>query len=184
LKQEFDYQRKKYQLLPISVHNWKFSRLRPAHFPTIRLAQLAQLIQRSVHLFSKIIEIENISDIKFLFNIELSGYWLDHYRLDTPSVTRPKTLGNDMLQLIIVNTIVPFLFAYGEHQNQEKLRQRAFDFLAQIHAEKNHIIEGWQAIGIENQSAAETQSLIELKTQYCDHKRCTHCSIGHYLLTH
>lgn len=184
LKQEFDYQRKKYQLLPIPVLSWKFARLRPANFPTIRLAQLAQLVYRSVHLFSKILELETLEDLHLLFQVEAKGYWLDHYRFDTPSVSRPKSLGNDTFESIVVNTIAPFLFAYGEYRSEEKLRQRALDFLEITAAEKNHIIEGWQTLGIDPQTAAQTQSLLELKTQYCEVKRCTACSIGHFIMTH
>ncbi len=184
LKQEYVYQRKKYQLSPISVLSWKFARLRPANFPTIRLAQLAQLVHRSVHLFSKVLELERLEDLGALFDITVTGYWLDHYRFDTPSVTRPKSFGEEAAALIVVNTIVPFLFAYGETRHEEKLRQRALDFLEILAAEKNHIIEGWQTLGVEPQTAAQTQSLIELKKQYCDMKRCTACSLGHFIMTH
>lgn len=184
LKQEYDYQRKKYQLSPIAVLSWKFARLRPANFPTIRLAQLAQLVYGSVHLFSTILELEHLEDLRTLFQIAVSGYWLDHYRFDTPSVPRPKSLGEDTFTLLVINTIVPFLFAYGETRHEEKLRQRALDFLELLAAEKNHIIESWQTLGFESQMAAQTQSLIELKTQYCDSKRCTACSLGHFIMTH
>lgn len=183
LKQEFDYQQKKYALCPIPVLSWKFARLRPANFPTIRLAQLAQLVQRSVHLFSKILELERIDDLRTLFQVEAAGYWLDHYRFDTPSVARTKSLGEDTFQLIVINTIAPFLFAYSAYRKEEHLRQRALDFLEMTTAEKNNIIENWQTLGIEYQTTAQTQSLIELKTQYCEAKRCTACSFGHFILT-
>ncbi len=182
LKKEYQFLKHKHNLKPIATVAWKFSRLRPANFPTVRLAQLARLIHQSSHLFSKIIDIQEITDIEKLFNVEVSDYWLTHYVLDTPSVSRAKRLGKETIELIIINVVVPFLFYYGKSRQDDKYIHRAFDFLRQIKPESNTITEGWHNLGIPLESAHRTQSLIHLKNEYCDKKRCLECAIGHAVI--
>lgn len=182
LKKEYGFLKYKHQLTPISKVAWKFSRLRPAGFPTIRLAQLAQLIHKSSHLFSKVIDIESITDVENLFCVEVTDYWQSHYVFDTPSVSRPKILGSDAIHLILINVVVPFLFHYGKVKQEEKYIRKAFDFLEQIKPEKNVITEGWKNLGVALESAHRTQALIHLKNEYCDKKRCLECAIGNAVL--
>jgi Protein of unknown function (DUF2851) len=182
LKKEYQFLKHKHNLKPIATVAWKFSRLRPANFPTIRLAQLARLIHQSSNLFSKVIDIQYITDIEKLFNVEVSDYWLTHYVLDTPSVLRTKRLGKETIELIIINVIVPFLFYYGKYRQEEKYIHRAFEFLRQIKPENNTITEGWHALGVPLESAHRTQSLIHLKNEYCDKKRCLECAIGNSVM--
>ena len=182
LTKEHAFLSHKHQLTPIETVAWKFSKLRPNNFPTIRLAQLASLVHQSSHLFSKVLESHSIDNIKALFDVKISAYWDDHYTFDTPSVLRPKTIGDDALNLIIINTIVPFLFYYGKMKKEETYKDRAFAFLEQLKPEPNNITEGWQRLGLEPKSAYNSQALIQLKNKYCDKKRCLECSIGNAIV--
>ncbi len=182
LKKEYQFLKHKHHLTSIATVAWKFARLRPANFPTIRIAQLARLIHQSSHLFSKIIEIETVTDIKKLFDVEVNDYWLSHYVFDTPSVSRRKSLGTDAIHSIVINVLVPFLFYYGKMRHDEKYVTRAFNFLQEIKPENNTITEGWKNLGVPLESAHRTQSLIHLKNNYCDKKRCLDCGIGNSIL--
>jgi hypothetical protein len=182
LTKEHAFLSHKHQLTPIETVAWKFSKLRPNNFPTIRLAQLAGLVHQSSHLFSKVLESDSIEAIKNLFDVKISAYWHDHYTFDTPSVLRPKTIGDDALNLIIINTIVPFLFYYGKLKKEEIYKDRAFAFLEQLKPESNNITEGWQRLGLEPKSAYNSQALIQLKNKYCDKKKCLQCAIGNAIV--
>ena len=163
-------------------HLWKFLRLRPVNFPTIRIAQFAHLIYQSSHLFSKIIEAEKYTDIHKLMNAEVSDYWLTHYTFDKSSTKKSKALGTDAIHTIIINTIVPFLFVYGKANNDEKYTERALKFLEQTTGESNSIIAGWKQLEMSVKTAYSTQALLQLKNEYCNKKKCLNCPIGNYLL--
>jgi Protein of unknown function (DUF2851) len=182
LKKEHAFLSHKHKLKPINGTAWKFSRMRPAAFPTIRLAQLADLVHQSSHLFSKVLDIETITDIENLFSVKTSPYWTNHYVFDTPSVTTKKTMGKDTIDLIIINTIVPFLFHYGKTRKEDRFKDRAFQFLDDLKPENNSITEGWKNLGEMPKSAFQTQALIHLKKEYCDKKRCLACAIGNTIL--
>jgi hypothetical protein len=156
--------------------------MRPGNFPTIRLAQLAILIQLSSHLFSKILETEKIADIKKLLAVTANDYWHYHYTFDEPSAFKKKKLGTEMINNIFINTIVPMLFSYGLYHNEQKYKDRALVWLEDISAELNSITQGFGKLSIENNSAYQSQSLIEMKNEYCNQKRCLECSIGNSIL--
>lgn len=181
LQREYLFLTRKYNLKPIHnpVH---FLRMRPRNFPTIRLSQLAALIQNSAHLFSKVLEIENLSELKKLFDVTANDYWHYHYKLDEASSFKKKTIGKDMIDNVIINTIVPVLFAYGLYHKEEKYKSKAILWLEELPAEINSITKGFAALNHSNQSAFDSQSLIELKTQYCDGRHCLQCAIGNALL--
>ncbi len=179
LKKEYLFLQKKHNLsAPVSKAAWKFSRMRPQSFPTIRLAQLAALVHRSSHLFSKIITPMPISDLKALFEVEVSEYWHTHYMFDTPSVFSEKSFGKDAIDLLLINVIAPFLFFYGKSRKVDTVKDDALELLDNLKAEKNVITEGYQKLGLDIQNAARSQSLIQLKTEYCDKKQCVNCAIG------
>lgn len=181
LRREYEFLKKKYDLKPIysPVH---FLRMRPGNFPTIRLAQLAALVQNSAHLFSKILETAKISDIKKLFSVTANDYWHYHYSLDEPSSFKKKTVGQNMIDNIIINTVIPMLFAYGLHHKEEKFKTKAILWLEEISAEVNSITKGFSQLQLDNKTAFDSQAFIELKTQYCDQKLCLKCSVGNSLL--
>jgi len=182
LKKEYHFLKTKYKLEPIDKVNWKFMRLRPANFPTIRIAQFAQLIFQSAHLFSKILEAKNAEALEKLFKIEPSEYWKTHYTFDNDSEEKPKRLGKTAIHLFIINTIAPFLFVYGTQKAETAFQDKALALLESLKPEKNSIINGWKELGVMPESAAQTQSLLQLKNEYCNKKRCLECSVGATIL--
>lgn len=181
LKKEYEFYKTKYDLKPIASAVF-FLRMRPGNFPTIRLAQLAMLIFDSARLFSKIKEATSVNEIKKWFDITANDYWHYHYRFDDSSLFRKKKLGASMTNNVMINTIIPMLFAYGGYHNEERYRQKALRWLAEISSENNSITKGFQKLGIENKNAFDSQALLELKKEYCDKKRCLDCSVGNALL--
>ena len=159
-------------------HLWKFLRLRPANFPTIRIAQYSALINRSELLLSKIVEEKDPKKILEFFDVQASAYWDTHFRFNQPAGTQPKKLGDESKNNLIINTVVPFLFIYGERNNKIYLKQRALDLLETLPPESNSIIKRWEETGIAARNAFDTQALIQLKNVYCDHKKCLYCYLG------
>jgi len=179
LREDYSFLYKKYQLKSVESHLWKFMRLRPVNFPTVRISQLSALIYRSQMLFSKIIEIESVENLKELFRVNASEYWNSHYSFNKTSKRKSlKKLGEISINTLIINVIIPFLFVYGEKQNKHHLKNRALEFLEQLPPEKNSIINQWEKLGIKTRSAFETQALLQLKNIYCDKKKCLNCQIG------
>lgn len=181
LQREYKFLANKYQLKAINKAP-DFLRMRPANFPTVRLAQLAMLIYNSTHLFSKVLETNNIADLRKLLNVTANDYWHYHYRLDEPTNYQPKNLGELMTDNIIINTIVPILFAYGMYHNVQYWKDNAILYLMQLPAEKNKITNAWKQYHVVNENALDSQALIELKSNYCDNKRCLQCAVGNKLL--
>lgn len=182
LRQEYQFLRQKYSLSPMKGEAWKFLRMRPANFPSVRLAQFAVLVHQSAHLFSKILAAASIAEVENMFEVKLSNYWQDHYVFDKPSEHRPKSIGKSTIHLLTVNTIAPFLFLYGKHKGEDKYKDKALAFLEQLPAEANNIISAWKALGVSPSSAYQTQALIELKKNYCQQRRCLECPVGHHIL--
>lgn len=178
LLKEYRFLRHKYQLTPIPNTLWKFMRMRPANFPTVRLAQLATLISRSGQLFSKMMVAQNVREIKNALVVELSNYWQTHYRFNKESKKSNKSLGQGTIHLLIINVIAPFLFLYGQMRGDDRFKDRALQLLEELPAEKNRLISGWQKLGMEPANAFTTQALLELKNNYCDKRRCLECAIG------
>ncbi|MDH3649749.1 MAG: DUF2851 family protein [Saprospiraceae bacterium] len=182
LREEYDFLARKYRLTPIDTHRWKFMRLRPANFPTIRLAQFAVLFFRSNHLFSKMLAATSVNEVYEMFRTEVTAYWKEHYSFDEMSQRKSKKLGKASIQLLIINTVAPFLFHYGKIHQKETLTRKAIDFLCDLPAESNRIIRQFEAYHVKPDNAMESQAILELKTNYCDLKRCLECAIGHSLL--
>ena len=184
LKKEFEFLKEKHGLFfGIPKEMWRFMRLRPANFPTIRLAQFAALVHKSSGLFSKILEAEKIEDLREHFNVEVSDYWKNHYVFDKPSKTKDKKIGKSMFSLLLINTIVPFLFLYGRERQIPEYEERALDFLEKLEPEKNSIITEWGKLGMRPENAYDTQALIYLKNEYCLNKKCLDCAIGNSILS-
>lgn len=182
LKDEYEFLANKYNLTPLRPFIWKYMRMRPSNFPTIRMAQFAQLIYRSTGLIHKILEAERIDDVIDLFNTAASSYWNNHYRFDLPSPPSSKKLGKSSITLILINTIVPFLFVYADTKQDTELKDKALSWLSQLPAENNTIIRHFKEVSVNSQSALHSQALIQLKKHYCDQKRCLYCAIGHQIL--
>ncbi|MDQ3192266.1 MAG: DUF2851 family protein [Bacteroidota bacterium] len=182
LQKEYNYLKQKYNLKPIDSHLWKFMRLRPVSFPTIRLSQFANLIHHSQNMFVKILECSSLKEYYELFNISTSLYWESHYTFRKQSKMTKKPLGKTSIDGILINTIAPFLFVYGIQKQDDTYKERALELLESIEGENNNIIKKWNEIGIISRSAFQSQALLELKKNYCDSKKCLKCSIGNNLL--
>lgn len=157
-------------------------RLRPANFPTIRLAQLAMFVFKSRHLFSKILAVTDVKEIENMFDGKVSDYWLTHYVFDKVSAKRKKSFGKSSIYLFIINTVVPFLFLYGQRRGEQSYQDLAFQLLEDLPPEKNTIIDGWKKMGLQPDSAWQTQALLELKNNFCNQKACLSCTVGHQIL--
>ncbi len=182
LAKEYQFLRHKYGLTPMDAAQWKFLRLRPANFPTIRLAQFSALVHRSVNLFAQILEVETVRELEHLFEVHPDGYWIDHFQFDKSSPKHPKNLGRDFIHLLIINTIVPFLFHWGRTKKQAEIEKRALQLLEQLPPESNAILHEWATLGVKAKDAFQSQALIYLKTHWCDEKRCLECGIGNAIL--
>ncbi len=181
LKKEYEFYRKKYKLQPADGELF-FLRMRPANFPTIRLAQLAMLIHHSEHLFSKIKETGSVNELKTMFTAEANDYWHYHYIFDEESDFKIKRLGKQMIENILINTIVPIVFCYGLHHDDEFYKEKAIKWLEEISPEKNSITKGFEQLGYSNKNAFDSQAFIQLKNHYCNDKLCLECAIGNSLL--
>lgn len=182
LKKEYAYLQHKFGLTPMDASLWRFLRLRPNNFPHIRIAQLACLYHRAYGLLSRLMETETLQGVREILKGGTSEYWLSHYTFDGTSSSRPKTLSNTSLDLLIINTVVTFLYAYGLHKGNEELCTRAGLFLEELKAENNYITRMWDQCGMKAANAADSQALIQLKKEYCDKKKCLYCRIGYEYL--
>jgi len=179
LKKEYLYLKQKYKLEPIAVHLWKFMRMRPSNFPTVRIAQFAALVHRSLQLFAKIIETNSEQEIAPLLEVQASEYWDTHFRFDeVQDVPSVKHLGQDSIRNIIINTIAPIQFLYASRQGVDGLQEKALQLLDTVAAEKNNILGTWNASGWVAENASHSQALIQLYNHYCSKKRCMECGIG------
>jgi len=178
LKKEYQHLKNKFSLKPISGHLWKFMRLRPNNFPTIRLAQLAMIIHLRSHFFSEIIENGSYDKTLEFFKVGVSEYWKKHYYFDRPSKTMGKSISASTVELIMINNVIPFLFVYGKLKGQLSYQEQAFALLDSIPAESNSVVRRFAEFGIKPESASQSQALLELKTNYCDQKKCLECRIG------
>jgi hypothetical protein len=181
LKREHRFLKKKHGLSPIHfpVH---FLRMRPGNFPTIRLAQLAALLHTHTHLFSTVKEIETYMTARVFFDVAASEYWNNHYRFDHVSKQQVKHPGSSMIDNIIINTVVPFLYAHGVHHQESASKKKALRWLESTAAENNALTRGFETLGIYCRNAYDSQALIALKTNYCDRRLCLDCAIGNAIL--
>jgi len=183
LQQEYHYLCQKFGLaMPVDASVWQMLRLRPRNFPHVRIAQLAYLYHKSDHLFSRLVESSDVVEVLNLLQTRADGYWRTHYVFNVPSVESDKRLGASSLNLILINTVIPLLYAYGMHRGSEALCERATRFLEHLKAEQNHIVRMWEQCGLTVGSAADSQALIQLKKEYCDRRDCLRCRFGYEFL--
>jgi len=179
LKKEFAFLRQKFNIKPLDVSLWKFMRMRPQNFPTIRLAQFAALIVASNHLFSKILEMEDVSMLRKLFeNLPVNHYWKTHYHFKKKTSAVSLQIGKASIDNILLNTIALFLFAYGKHIDSPIYMNRAIRLLETIPAEQNVLVKKFQEAGVKIETAFSSQAVLQLKKHYCDQKKCLSCGIG------
>ncbi|NMC37318.1 MAG: DUF2851 family protein [Bacteroidales bacterium] len=178
LIREFRILSGKYSITPIHGWLWKFSRLRPVNFPTVRISQLAAMLSVAGGLFSRILESDNICQMRRLFEVDSSSYWNEHYIFGRKSKPIPKATGLQAAELLLVNAVIPLLFVYGQYSGKNETCVKALDFLDGLRPESNTVIDDWSKSGIEAESAFESQALIHLRDEYCRKRRCLECRIG------
>lgn len=180
---EYKFLQKKYDLNPIQTSTWKFMRMRPQNFPTIRLAQFSALILRSNHLFSKILDTSDVGSLRTMFDsLSVNSYWDNHYIFDIPSNFKLKNIGKQSINSILINTVALFLFAYGKYFKQLNYINKAINLLECLPSEDNEIVSKYKSFGLLSDNAFTSQSLLQLKGGYCDLKKCLSCGIGIKLL--
>lgn len=182
LRNEYQYLAHKFSMKPIDFKLWRFLRLRPQNFPHIRISQLANLYYQQKAGLSQLMECETLDELKNVLKSQVTPYWETHYTFGSTSPKNEKHLSYGSINLLMINTAIPMLFAYGRHTSKEVLCDRAFDFLEQLKAENNHIIRMWQQVGLPVKTAGDSQALIQLKKEYCDKKECLRCRFGYEYL--
>lgn len=183
LKKEYRFLQSKYNLQPISASVFKFFRLRPPAFPTVRLAQLAEVYARYPNLFMFLTGSKSAGKIYPVFEgLELPGFWKNHFTLDKESPRKSdKKISTELIERIMINVIVPVKFAYAQSLGKD-INEELIDLMVSLPHEKNTIIKEFSKMGLKAQNAFESQAYLELKKHYCDVKNCLNCSIGLQIL--
>jgi hypothetical protein len=183
LIKEFRVLSSKYSLQPMHGWIWKFCRLRPVNFPTIRISQLSAMLSVAGGLFSRTLEAGDLKQLKEMFGVSASDYWNDHYVFGKKSRKIQKNTGSQAMEIFLINAVIPVIFAYGKFRGQNEICERALCLLENIHPEENSIINEWKTSGINYESAFYTQALIQLRNEYCRKRRCLDCRIGIKLIS-
>jgi hypothetical protein len=183
LIREFRILSVKYSLQPIHGWLWKFSKLRPVNFPTVRISQLASMLSVSGGLFSKVIGSKDLKDLNKVFEVSASQYWDDHYVFGRKSRKISKNTGSVASDILLINAVFPVIFVYGKYHDNPEICERAISLLESIKPEGNTIITEWENAGLEPASASDTQALIQLRNNYCKKRRCLDCRIGARLIS-
>jgi hypothetical protein len=184
LLKEYQFLLSKYGLSPLKPYVWKFMRMRPSNFPTLRLAQFASLLFSASGLIDKILTAKSIRRVVELLRCEPSAYWQDHYRFGKVNKQKTSKMGLSFIHLILINSIIPYVFVYGRFKNEPGMEEKAIRWLEEIPAENNTITRHFSALGVKASCALHSQALIRLKTDYCDQLRCLHCALGHQILNY
>lgn len=180
---EYAFLSNKFQLTPMEKESWKLFRIRPQNFPYRRIAMLAQFIEGGFRMMNRILEAEGEKEMRALFEVELSGYWTKHYTFGKPNERATATLSRNSTDIILINTVAPLLYAYGELTGNYEMTDKAIKLLEDLRAESNSIVSHFVAYGIDCPDALTSQALVQLKREYCDARKCIYCKIGHHLLS-
>lgn len=180
---EYAFLSNKFQLTPMEKESWKLFRIRPQNFPYRRIAMLAKFIEGGFRMMNRILEAEGEKEMRALFEVELSGYWTKHYTFGKPNERATATLSRSSIDIFLINTVAPLLYAYGELTGNYEMTDKAIKLLEDLRAESNSIVSHFVAYGIDCPDALTSQALVQLKREYCDARKCIYCKIGHHLLS-
>lgn len=183
LCREYAFLANKFSLQPMESEAWKMFRIRPQNFPLRRIAMLAQYIEGGFNLMSKILDADGEKELRKLFKVELTGYWCNHFSFGKPNEMPSPALSDKSIDIVLINTVAPLYYAYGEITGNYALTDKAIELLESLKPESNSIVKTFVAAGIDCDSALTSQALIELKRSYCDARKCIYCKIGHRLLS-
>ena len=181
LYKEYQFQKHKHSLKSMIIP-WKYMRMRPSSFPTVRIAQLSSMIHNCTSMFSDILSDRDASNWESRLKVTASSYWDEHYQFGKESKNKSKKIGSSTVNSLLINVVAPLCFMYGRKIRDDSYVDYALHLLTTIKPEKNNIISSWQELGIKASNASDTQALIQLKNEYCNHTRCLQCSIGHQIL--
>jgi hypothetical protein len=156
--------------------------MRPSNFPSIRISQFAHLVHKSAGLLHRMLEEPKLSNVRSLLQVSASPYWESHYIFDKTSHRVAKRLGAESIDVVLINTVIPFLFVFGKMKCDRNLQPKALDWMEKIKPEKNAIVKRFGDIGIEASTAMHSQAMLRLKKEYCDNRLCLECGIGQILL--
>jgi Protein of unknown function (DUF2851) len=168
----------KYSLQPLHGWIWKFCRLRPVNFPTVRISQLSAMLSVAGGLFSRTLEAADIRHLKELFGVSASSYWDDHYVFGKKSKMISKSTGNQATDIFLINAVIPIIFTYGRFHDNVDVCEKALTLLDNIDPETNSVTRDWKSVDIVGESAFYTQALLQLTDEYCRKRRCLECRIG------
>lgn len=182
LQREFTVMKAKFGLMSMPAERWKFMRMRPSSFPTLRLAQIAQIVHRAGTLFSKIKEADSTLALRALFDVPASEYWDTHYRFETLSRKKTKRLGAVATDVLIINVVTPLLFYYGRQYDDFSVCEKAIGFLEDMPAENNTVTRHYAACGVAARNAMQSQAMLHLFECYCKRRQCLRCRIGGLLM--
>ena len=183
LTREYAFLANKFSLTPMEGEAWKTFRMRPQNFPYRRIALLAHYLHNGFNLMQALLEAPDEKALRALFSVELEGYWSTHYSLGKESNMTTRALGERSIDIILINTVAPLYYAYGEISGNYEQQDRAIALLEALRPEENSIIAAFAAAGLKSDDALTTQALIQLKREYCDARKCIYCKIGHRLLS-
>lgn len=182
LRNEYLYLSRKFGTKPMDASRWRFMRMRPQNFPHIRISQLANLYHSRRAGLSNLLECSTAEQLRDVFHTCVTPYWETHYVFGSTSCKTEKKLSTRSSDLLIINTAIPVLFAYGRHKSDSRLCDCALSMLGELRAESNHIVRMWRACGLEVADAGDSQALVQLKREYCDKRECLRCRIGYEYL--
>lgn len=183
LIKEFKVFASKYSLKPLHGYIWKFGRLRPVNFPTLRISQLARMLTVSGGLFSRVLEEDDPEKMKKLFEVPASEYWEEHYVFGKKVLNTSRKTGSQATDILLINAVIPCMFVYGRERARQDLCDKAVSFLETLPPEDNVVIKEWKDAGIGAGSALYSQALLQLRNEYCRKRRCLDCRIGGRLIS-
>lgn len=182
LNKEYRFLENKYALAPLEKETFKFARLRPIAFPPIRLAQLAAILNKTPDIFRAAMELKSLQDCMGILQQEPSEYWENHYNFGTPGPKKNKAVSKNLAQQVLINAVIPVLFAYADLRGDEPTRVKVFEWLRKLPAENNNIVRGFKEAGFQLASAADSQAVLQLHKNFCSLRKCLSCAIGVKLL--
>ncbi len=182
LQKEYQFLRHKYNLTAGEGYFCRSLRTRPGNFPHVRLAQLAAIWHTYDTLFSRIIHCREPEEVKSLLRVTPREYWKNHYHFGGTTPEKEKKVGEQALQVLLINAVIPILFTYGKQTNQPEYQERALQWLEKLPPERNHIVSLFSKAGVPVRHAGDSQAVIQLKREYCEKKKCLYCRIGFQLL--
>lgn len=181
LKKEYSYLKHKFNLQSISKNQFLFFRMRPPNFPTIRLAQIVAFYHQYKNIFTKVMAFRKIEEFYAFFSVEVATFWKTHYTFQTPSKKSAKRITKSLVDLLLINTIIPLKFVYEKSRGVQD-ENELLVLIKQIKPEKNSVITLFEDLNIPSKTAFNTQALLEMRNNYCAKKRCLECAIGNHLL--